>query len=295
MVTTTLAPETLLSETELVGVARILARFLAGRQLSPASAASTGRVAGSGLDFRDFRQYQAGDDIRSIDWRASARSNATQVRRYYAEVASDWYLCVDASASMGAHGGANWVLARELSAALAYVFLYLGHRVGLLLFSGDVDAACTLGRGHHHYARILRTLTSHSLRRHGGGSDPGVCAGVVGHHHPLVIVSDYLAEDAMVTALVKLQASRRQLHLFHLNCVQHWQLPTSSELLLEDIESGRRAICSDPDTAQNEASSRLALLHQDLSNWCRRYQIPLTQCSSHDNWRDLLLRHFLPG
>jgi uncharacterized protein (DUF58 family) len=288
----TVAAQTLLPEAELARIARILARFLAGRQHSPAGAAATGRTAGQGQEFLDYRQYQPGDDVRAVDWRASARSSALQVRRYSADVASDWYMCVDVSASMGAQGGANRELARKLSAALAYVLLHLGHRVGVLLFTGEIEAACPLGRGHNHYARILRTLTGHRHRQRGGSSDPGCCAAVVGQQHPLLIISDFLAEDAMVAALSKLQASRRQLHLFQLDCQQQWQLPNASEVLLEDIESGRSAVCSDLDAAQSSARLTLANVHRELSDWCSRYQVPLTRCGSDDNWRDVLLRHF---
>lgn len=289
------AAQPLLSETELVRTARILARYLAGRRLSSSGAETAGRLAGRGREFLDFREYQPGDDFRSIDWRVSARSNAIQVRRYCTDLASDWYLCVDSSASMSAHGGANWLLARQLAVALAYVLLHLGHRVGLLLFSGEIDAACALGRGQRHYARILRTLSSHSSRSSGSVSDPAICAALVGQSNPLIIVSDFLAEDAMVTALANFHAGRRGLHLFQLDGLQEWQLPTANSLRLEDIETGQSLISADPEAAQASARMRLAVLHQDLANWCSRYRVPLTLCRSDEYWRDLLLRHFIPG
>jgi len=290
---TTLAAAPLLPEPELARVARILARFLAGRQPATTGTQTTGRAAGQGLDFLDFREYQSGDDFRTIDWHATARSRRTQVRRYCGEVSSDWYLCVDGSASMGIQGGANWLLARKLTAALAYVLIYLGHRVGLLLFSGEIDAVCSLGRGYAQYARILKTLDAHSHLPRGGRSDLGACAAVVGRHHPVMVVSDFIAEDAMVNALVRMRASQRELHIFQLDAVPDWQLPAADTLVLEDIESGQVAICADTRTAQAEARLRLAALQQDLSAWARRFRVPYSRCRGDDNWCDLLLHHFI--
>jgi uncharacterized protein (DUF58 family) len=253
------------------------------------------RVASQGMDFLDFRQYQPGDDARTIDWRASARSRGVQVRRYCGDVASDWYLCVDGSASMGACGGANWLLAQKLAAALAYVLLHLGHRVGLLIYSSEIDTACALGRGYPQYARILKALYAHNHRPAGGGSDLGACAAAVGQRHPLMVISDFLAEDAMVSTLARLRASRRQLHLFQLDAGGTLPLPAGDSLLLEDLETGEVALCGDPGAARTEAQRRLVQLQQELSRWGRRFLVPHTLCHGDDNWRELLLRHFIEG
>jgi uncharacterized protein (DUF58 family) len=293
MGSTTVTAQALLPEAELARIARVLARFLSGHQASLSGTQAMGRVSGQGVDFLDFRQYLPGDDFRTIDWRASARSNKIQVRQYCGDLASDWYLCLDASASMGVQGGANWLLARQLTAALAYLLLHLGHRVSLLLFSSEIDVFCSPGRGHGQYARILGLLNNRECRASGGGSDLGACAARVGRGRSLMVVSDFLTRDAMLPALVKLQASQRQLHLFQLGAVPHWQLPEADTLLLKDVESGRTAMCGAPENAQQDARRRLDALQQELVAWCVRYRVPLTHCNGDDNWRDLLLRHFI--
>jgi uncharacterized protein (DUF58 family) len=248
------------------------------------------RPASQGMDFLDFREYQPGDDSRSIDWHASARGRAVQVRRYCAEVASDWYLCVDSSASMRIRHGENWLLARKLAAALAYLLLQLGHRVGLLLFSTDIDAACGLGRGNPQYARILKTLHGHDSRKAGAGSELGSCATVVGQRHPMMVVSDFLAPDGMVSTLARLQASQRQLHLFQLDAPP--VAPESDHVLLQDVESGERRPCGEADSAYAAALNDYARIQQHLSHWSGRYRIPHSVCHGNDNWRVMLLRHF---
>lgn len=293
MGTTPLAALPLLPEAELARIAGILARYLAGRRATASGTRSLRQAASEGMDFLDFREYQPGDDIRSVDWRASARGRQVQVRRYCADMASDWYLCVDSSASMSSQGSGNWLLARQLAAALAYILLHLGHRVGLLLFASEIEAACAIGRGYSQYARILKTLHGHEPLTAGGGSDPGACVAAAGRHHELIIISDFLAQDAMLPTLAKLRAGRRELHLFQLDTAADTPLPDCDSLLLQDAESGEVALCTDPGTAPAEAATRLAGLQEDLSAWGRRFLVPHTLCHGDDNWRELLLRHFI--
>jgi uncharacterized protein (DUF58 family) len=290
MVTPALTSDSLLPERELARIARIIAPYLEGRRPSAAGLQTMHRPASQGMDFLDFREYQPGDDSRFIDWRASARGGVVKVRRYCSEVASDWYLCVDASASMGIGPGDNRLLARKLAATLSYMLLQLGHRVGVLLFSGGVDAACGLGRGNPQYARILKTLQDHHGSAAGGGSELGACAAVVGQRHPLVVISDFLALDSMVPALAHLRASRRQLHLFQLDALP--LRPERDFLLLEDVETGERTPCGDAASAHSTALESYAQMQQQLSQWSGRYRVPHSLCHRNDNWRELLLRHF---
>jgi uncharacterized protein (DUF58 family) len=280
-------------QAELSRLARILARFLAGTELTSATTQVAGRAAGHGLDFLDFRGYQPGDDFRRIDWRASARGRDVMVRRYSGDLASDWFVCVDASASMGVAGGGKWTLARQLAAALSYILLELGHRVGVLLFSTEVDALCPLGRGSAQYAHILGLLDSHEPRPRGGRSDISACSSVLGRRQPLFLISDFLAQDAMLESLAGLLARQRQMHLLQLSVPGELQLPDIGDLQLQDVESGRTVNCSDPHAAQDRARQELASLRESLSAWCRGYGLPLTSNRDDETWRDILLRHFI--
>jgi uncharacterized protein (DUF58 family) len=283
----------LLPQAELVRLARVLARFLAGNQPTPASTQVAGRVAGQGLDFLDFRGYQPGDDFRRIDWRASARGRDVMVRRYSGDLASDWFICVDASASMGVAGAGKWALASQLAAALSYVLLTLGHRVGVLLFSTRLDGLCPLGRGSAQYAHILGLLNSHRPRPSGGRSDISACSSVLGRRQPLFLISDFLAEDAMLESLEGLLARQREMHLMQIASPEELQLPDIGDLQLQDVESGRTLHCGDTAAAQLRAGERSAALQEALAAWCRHSGTPLTFCRSDERWRDVLLRHFI--
>lgn len=295
MAATPVADEVLLSPAELSRLARVLARFLAGRQPSLCGAQVAGRQSGQGLDFLDFRDYQAGDDLRSVDWRATARSQGMQVRRHCADLSSDWCLCIDASASMGFAGGSKWQQARRLAAATAYLLLYLGNRVSIALFTDEVDALCPPGRGHAQYARILGVLGKHQPREFGGSSDPACCAALVGIRNPLLVISDFLAPDAMVPGLGELLVQGRDMHLFQVTSERDLRLQEGDYRLLQDIESGDTVACGDMSVALRGAARRFADLQLELRNWSDRYRIPCTACAETEEWRAVLLRHFMSG
>ena len=112
------------------------ARFeIAAPQRPPQGAAGAhmGRLAGSSLEFKDHREYQAGDDLRHIDWSAYARSDRLIVKLYREEVSPHVDLLLDASRSMALAGTAKARAALGLSAALASAAASAGfsHRLWL--------------------------------------------------------------------------------------------------------------------------------------------------------------------
>ena len=134
-----------IGDTELSGLARAADHILAGRPIFRAGPIRVRFQAGHGMDFLDFQQYTPGDDVRAVDWRASARSRHYQIRRYREESSSEWFVCLDRSASMAAGDGSKWVLAVQLAAAFLYLLLRKTDRVGLLVFVRPDEA----GRNMH--------------------------------------------------------------------------------------------------------------------------------------------------
>ncbi len=96
---------------------------------------------GQGVEFEEVREYQAGDDIRTIDWNVTARMGEPFVKRYREERELTVMLVVDASSS-GMFGTAEKMksdLATELSALLAFSAIKNNDRVGLMLFTNQVE------------------------------------------------------------------------------------------------------------------------------------------------------------
>ena len=95
---------------------------------------------GASVEFAEYKEYQPGDDVRSIDWRAYARADRYYVKQYDDETNLRAYLLLDISASMNVAYGAAWTkraYAATLLAAFAYLLIRQGDAPGLLLFDGQ--------------------------------------------------------------------------------------------------------------------------------------------------------------
>ena len=103
----------------------------------------TGRRRGTGIEFFDFRRYQPGDDVRSIDWNVTARTGVPYVKRYAEERELTLHLLVDTSSSMD-FGSRRWTkreAAAQVAALIAFVAMQHQDRVGLTLFGAEVPAS----------------------------------------------------------------------------------------------------------------------------------------------------------
>ena len=143
-----------IDEASLLPIARLADRLLREHSLlTPGHRPVAGRV-GRGMEFLDHADYVAGDDVRRIDWRASARRNRPQIRRFHDERHADWTICIDHSSSMVVPGAEKWSLAAHLGACLGYVLLHLGNRVGAITFADAVVRSLPFGSGRGQYGHV---------------------------------------------------------------------------------------------------------------------------------------------
>src|SRR4249920_812981 len=140
--------------------ARQLDRLALGSS-SPASAASSGlrnaRARGAGLEFHDFRHYQPGDDLRSIDWNVEARLRQLVVRVFRAEGQLQLHLLVDISRSMTTGSPDKLECARKLAAALCYVAVERRDAVGVATFDETIRRYVKPAAGRAQIFKIFET------------------------------------------------------------------------------------------------------------------------------------------
>lgn len=278
-------------EAELRAFARIAARLLADPPVRAGGARAVRRRAGSGLEYLDHREYLDGDEWRSIDWRQSARFGRLIVRRTQADTANDWYLCLDASASMAAAGGAKWALATHCAAAMSYALLDMGHRVGLLVFADELLAACPAGRGASQFPRIARALGARRPASGGGGSRPGVCLTVLRGAASAFLISDFLAPDLMRRDLAALAGRCSETHALQILAREEIELPAIDHLVLVDCESGERLDCLATGTARAAAAAALDEATRELRAFCAGGAVSFSSSGAAIGWRAALVRH----
>jgi uncharacterized protein (DUF58 family) len=115
---------------------------------------------GAGLAFEDVREYQPGDDVRHIDWNASARSGRTLLKRFTEERELTVIVAVDLSASMvfGSTGRTKKSVAADLAAVIALSALDNRDRVGFIGFTDHIERHIRPGRAASRVGRILREI-----------------------------------------------------------------------------------------------------------------------------------------
>ena len=126
---------------------------------------------GRGMEFAEVREYQPGDDVRTIDWNVTARMGSLHIKKFVEERDLTLLLAVDVSGSQGF--GSSFLLKRDYAAELAAVLAFsavMNHdRVGAVLFSDRIEGYVPPARGRDHALRIVRDLLA--VEPKGKGTD----------------------------------------------------------------------------------------------------------------------------
>jgi len=121
------------------------------------------RFKGSGIEFEDVREYQHGDDVRTIDWNVSARTGRTHVKLFSEERELTLYFLIDVSGSgdFGSGEMTKQELAARVFALLAFAASTNNDNVGLILFSDHVERYVTPRKGSHHVIHLIHLILEH--------------------------------------------------------------------------------------------------------------------------------------
>lgn len=124
---------------------------------------------GQGMEFEEVREYQTGDDIRSIDWNVSARMNHPYVKVFSEERELTVLLVVDVSASSryGSNNQMKRDLIAEIGAALAFSAIKNNDNVGLILFSEEIEKYIPPKKGSRHVLRVIREVLAFEPKSRG--------------------------------------------------------------------------------------------------------------------------------
>ena len=210
---------------------------------------------GQGLDFAEVREYQPGDDVRSIDWNVTARMDRPFIKVYEEERELTIMLLVDISASgdFGSVARTKRELAAELASVLAFSATRNSDKVGLMLFSDEVEKIIMPKKGRSHVLRVIREILFHEPQRRGTDipSALRMLSHLVRRKAVCFLISDFLTEEseAWLRPVVKEQRGELQKMLtltgkrHDLICVEledprETELPRVGWVVLEDAETG---------------------------------------------------------
>ena len=124
---------------------------------------------GRGMEFDEVREYQSGDEVRTIDWNVTARTGKPFVKRFIEEREQALFFLVDMSASgtFGSTGKTKNETAAELCGLLAFSAIKNNDKVGLIIFTDEIERFIPPDKGQLHVLHIIREILSFEPRRHG--------------------------------------------------------------------------------------------------------------------------------
>ncbi len=159
-------PATQASVDELIALRQLAGKLdLSQRQAAraPLAGGHASRFRGRGMDYQESRNYQPGDDIRSMDWRVTARTGRPHTKLYQEERERPVVLCVDLNPGMffASRGALKSVVAARAASLIAWAAAAHGDRIGALLFNGDHHELPPRG-GKHGVLHLIRQLVAQS-------------------------------------------------------------------------------------------------------------------------------------
>lgn len=250
---------------------------------------------GRGMTFSEVREYQYGDDIRSIDWNVTARTGSPFVKVYEEERELTVVLVVDVSASgnFGTRERFKGEVAVELSAVLAFSAIKNNDKIGLILFSDRIEKFVPPRKGRRHVLRVLRELLYH--RPQGRGTDIGgaleYLTRVVPRRAVVFLVSDFAGSGFLRPLSVA--GKRHDLIAVRMGDLRETEVPPMGLVELEDPETGDRLVVNTSDRefldAFREGSKRS---RAELDRDFRRCKVDLIDIQTGEAYEKPLMRFF---
>ncbi len=195
---------------------------------------------GHGMEFEEVREYQPGDEVRSIDWNVTARTGRPHVKKFVEERELTVMLLVDVSASsrFGTCGQFKSELAAELCAVLAFSAIHANDKVGLLMFSDRIEKFVPPRKGRRHVLRVIREVLC--CEPSGRGTDIVQALDYLNHvtrrHTVSFVVSDFMAPDFKRS--LRVASKRHDMIAVVVEDRRETELPRVGLLEIEDAETG---------------------------------------------------------
>jgi uncharacterized protein (DUF58 family) len=275
---------------------------------------------GQGMNFEEVREYQPGDEVRAIDWNVTARMNHPFVKKFVEERELTLMLVVDLSGSglFGSGGQSKRELAAEIASVLAFSAIRNNDKVGLILFTEEVEKFIPPRKGRRHVLRVIREILFFEPRRRGTNLNLALefLTRVTPHKAIAVVVSDFLGQNltpqgeassqprqsgfALPQSLAQAsftslrQANRRHdLVAIQITDRYELELPPLGRLVLKDAETGEVVEVNTGDARKRQAFAQRQLKAQaELSRVFRAANIDAIQLRTDQPYSSALGRFF---
>ena len=250
---------------------------------------------GRGIEFEEVRPYQVGDDVRSIDWNVTARSDQPFVKLFREQREMSVVLLVDLSRSIdfGTQSQTKRELIAEIGATLAMSAVKNNDKIGMTLFSDDIEKAIPPRKGSRHVLRIIRELLY--CQPVGAGTNIGKAIEhlnrTLKRRSVVFLVSDFF--DSGYESVLKVAKRRHDIIPIIVSDPLEQELPNAGLVRLKDSESGS-IISVDTSSRRNRRKYKEIYQQKDDSrtSMFRRLQMEPLRLTTGSDIVDPLRRYF---
>ena len=250
---------------------------------------------GTGIAFEEVREYQPGDEIRSIDWNVTARTGHPFIKRYIEERELTVFFLMDASASMslGSADQTKRDVVAEIAALLALCAISNNDKVGLIQVTSKIEHFVPPRKGPRHALRLIRDLFVHAPNERATNLQAGFdFLNKILHRRALLFVfSDFL--DVGYEQAMQRTARRHDVVAVKIRDPHEEAVPDVGLLEIQDAETGQAAWLN-----TSRAEFRLAFLEmnrkrqESFQQWTRAHHIDVLTASTAGQHLDELMRFF---
>ena len=202
---------------------------------------------GHGMEFEEVREYLPGDEVRSIDWNVTARFGHPYIKKFKEERELTVMLIVDVSAS-GQFGSVRQTkneLTAELAAVLAFSAIRNNDKVGLIMFTDQIEKYVSPKKGRRHVLRVIREILAFQPK--GRGTNLKAALDYLNHVQSrravTFVLSDFQVEDEeVVRKKLRVASKRHDVVALSLRDPREEELPAVGLVELRDAETDERAL-----------------------------------------------------
>jgi uncharacterized protein (DUF58 family) len=220
---------------------------------------------GRGMSFSEVREYQSGDDVRTIDWNVTAKTGSPHVKLYIEERELTIFFLVDLSAS-GTFGSTQQTkneAAAELCALLAFSAIKNNDKVGLILFTDQVEKIIPAAKGTTHVLWIIRELLNFKPTKQKTDITGAIeyLNRITTKRSVVFLISDFFGEGFEKS--MRVMGKRHDLIAVSITDPREIRLPDVGLIELEDAETGERIVIDASSKAVRKQYEHLGNARQD--------------------------------
>ncbi len=247
------------------------------------------------MEFAEVREYQVGDDIRTIDWNVTARMGHPFVKVFDEERELTVMLVVDVSSSsdFGTVRQMKGEIAAEICALLAFSAIKNNDKVGLIIFSDRVEKYVAPKKGKSHVLRVIRELLYHKPQRHQTNIAEALefLSRVTQRRAVVFLVSDFIASG--YEKALQIANKRHDLVTITITDPREQDLPDIGLVEFEDAESGETFLVDTGDIdLRDEFSGQVEQQKRDRERLFKSMNIDTVDINTQSSYVEPLIRFF---